>query len=172
MKSRQFRTGQRYGRARVATVAAAITAVGLLGSGCSLANFNPTSEPTREVPPPPDLSTPDLRQGTLTGLWRGSYTCNQGLTQLSLTLVQKSSGKVTGIFRFSPGANSNARSGSYTVSGVVTGRSLVLRGDSWINRPGDYEMVGMNAQLSATDPDRIQGTIHSPGCTTFTLRRT
>lgn len=176
MSNRQLSTGQRHGRAKAMVVATAIAAVGLLGSGCSIANFNPTAERTEEIPPPDlstrDLSTPKLRQGSLTGSWRGTYTCVQGGMRLNLTLVQRSSGTVTGIFRFSPGpGNVEARSGSFTLRGNVVGRSLTLRGDRWISRPGDYEMVSMSARLSTTDPDLIRGDIRDPGCSTFTVRR-
>ncbi|MFG2249221.1 hypothetical protein [Spirillospora sp. NPDC048823] len=158
-------------------VATAIAAVGLLGSGCSIANFNPTAESTDDIPPPElstrDLPTPEVRRSSLTGSWQGTYTCNQGGMRLNLTLVQSSSGRVTGIFRFSPGpGNSEARSGSFTLRGTVIGRSLTLRGDRWISRPGNYEMVSMSARVSTASPDLLQGDIRDPGCSTFTVRRT
>ncbi|TDE24957.1 hypothetical protein [Actinomadura sp. 6K520] len=172
MRTGRLNTRRRNRRARITAVAAATAAVGLFGSGCAIPNFPTESQPTREVPPPPDLSTPELRQSTLTGSWRGTYTCPQGLMELNLTLVQRSSGTISGIFRFSPAAgNSEGRSGSFTMRGNVAGSSLVLHGDSWLSRPGAYEMVSLSARLSSADPDRIHGVIRSPGCGTFTVRR-
>ncbi|GAA0551675.1 hypothetical protein GCM10009546_12130 [Actinomadura livida] len=177
MRSSQPDTVRRNGRARITAASAAIAAMALFGSGCAIPNFTTESRPTRELPPPPELSTPDLstpelRQSTLTGSWRGTYTCPQGLMQLNLTLVQRSSGTVSGIFRFAPApGNSDGLSGSFTLRGHVTGSSLALHGDSWLSRPGAYEMVSLSARLSSADPDQIHGTIQSPGCGTFTVQR-
>ncbi|XRQ05271.1 hypothetical protein ACN3XK_53260 [Actinomadura welshii] len=175
MRSRLLSTGRRRGRAPVAVAAAAV-AVGLLGSGCAVPNFSTESQPTRELPPPPELRTrepsaPELRR-SLTGSWRGTYTCPQGLMRLNLTLVQRSDRTVTGIFRFSPApGNSDASSGSFTLRGTATSSSLLLRGDRWISRPGSYEMVSLSASLSGTDTNVIRGSIRSPGCGSFTVRR-
>ncbi|TDC81710.1 hypothetical protein [Actinomadura sp. 7K507] len=177
MRSRQLSSGQRRGGVRVTAVTAAIAAVGLFGSGCMIGNLNPTAESTtREIPPPPELSTPSrpssLTSGSVNGSWEGTYTCNQGLTRMRLTLVQRSTGRVTGIFRFSPdSSNPSALSGSFMVTGTVTGSSLILRGDRWISRPGDYEMVSLSARLSSSNPDQLQGRVTSSGCSTFSIQR-
>ncbi|MFB4317701.1 hypothetical protein [Actinomadura sp. 21ATH] len=168
MRSREFK-----GRARVV---AAVAAIGLLGSGCSLDGLNPVAEePTRavEVPPEPaEPSVPNIATRSLSGIWEGTYTCNQGLTRLRLTLSQQSTGQITGVLRFSADpSNPSVPTGSYTVKGALSGDTLRLQGDSWISRPGDYVMVSLDAQLSATDPDQIQGAIDGSGCSTFTVRR-
>lgn len=186
MRSRQLSTGHRRGRARSAAAAAALAAVGLLGSGCAIPNFGNESRRGHDYPPPPEppelrtpyrptrpLSTPTLRTRSLTGSWRGTYTCPQGLMELNLTLVQRTSSSiVTGIFRFAPApGNTRARSGSFTVRGTATSSLLVLRGERWISRPGDYQMVSLSAPLSSVNPDVIRGSIRSPGCGGFTVRR-
>ncbi|TDC57152.1 hypothetical protein E1281_05800 [Actinomadura sp. KC345] len=154
----------------------AIASVGLFGSGCMIGNLNPTSDdvPTRELPPP-DLSTPtrpSLTSDSVNGTWEGTYTCNQGLTRLRLTLVQRSTGTVTGIFRFSPdSSNPTALSGAYTVRGTVIGSSVRLNGDNWISRPGDYVMVSLSGRISSANPDQLQGTVIGSGCSTFSVQR-
>ena len=174
MRSRQLGTGKRHGHAAVTAVAVAVTAVGLLGSGCAIPNFdNPASKSTgREIPPPPEVATPEAGQGSLTGTWSGTYTCPQGVTQLNLGLVQKPDGAINGIFEFSPApGDEGAGAGSFTLAGRVSGSSLILRGDRWIDRPANYEMVDLTARLSASDPDVIRGEISAPGCGGFIVRR-
>jgi hypothetical protein len=160
MGSRQLRDG-RHGRFRAMMAAATIAVAGLLGSGCALENLDPFSKPAQ-----------DIQTGSLNGIWDGTYICNQGPTRLQLTLSQGTDGRITGVFRFSADpSNPTVPTGAFTISGSLTGSSLVLQGDDWIDRPGTYEMVSLTAQLSSENPDQIQGTIDGAGCTTFTVRR-
>ncbi|MFI0353421.1 hypothetical protein [Actinomadura sp. 9N407] len=170
MRSRQFGKGQRHGRSRSIAVVAVIAAMGLLGSGCSLEGLNPIAEPTRELPPDP--SSPDGLPMSVNGIWEGTYTCNQGLTRLHLTLTHTSGERIAGILRFSADpSNPTVPTGSYNMSGTLAGGSLRLDGDSWINRPGVYQMVSLSAQLSPAKPDQIQGDVSGTGCSTFTVQR-
>lgn len=178
MRRRQLSSGRGYGRAKLTASAAALAAVGVLGSGCAVPTFSTESRTTRELPPPPEYtpnpnpnptparSLPSYRR-TVTGSWRGTYVCNQGLTNMTLTLAQRpNSVLVTGIFRFEGRA-----SGSYTVRGTATSSTLSLRGDNWLRRPSGYEMVSLRAPLSSVNPDEIRGTVTGVGCSTFSVRR-
>ncbi|MEW2359431.1 hypothetical protein [Spirillospora sp. NPDC029432] len=168
MRSREFD--------RRAGIVAAAAVIGLLGSGCSPDRLSPfADEPTRaaEAPAaPPEPAVPGDSATALSGVWEGTYTCNQGLTRLRLTLTGDPAGRITGVLRFSADpSNPSVPTGSYTVNGTLSGDSLRLRGDSWISRPGVYLMVSLDAELSSADPDQIQGTVDGAGCTTFTVRR-
>lgn len=175
---RRQQTDRRMKLGRPTLAIAALTTAGLLTSACSLDDLDPRARATREIPPPPppptELTSPGIGSGSgsVSGIWEGTYTCNQGLTRMRLTLTQSSSGLVTGIFRFSADAsNPSVPSGSYTVRGTVIGSSLSLRGNTWIVQPGNYEMVSLTARLSSSNPDQIQGSILSSGCSTFTVQR-
>ncbi len=172
MRSRRSGGDRRHGRSKAVAAIAVIGAFGMLGSGCSLDRLNPIAEPTREIGTPPEPGSPDGLPSSLNGVWDGTYTCNQGLTRLRLTLAHKGDDRITGILRFSADpSNPTVPTGSYTVSGSLTGGSLELHGDSWISRPGVYLMVSLSARLSPADPDRIQGTVDGTGCSTFTVQR-
>lgn len=107
------------------------------------------------------------------GTWRGTYKCNQGLTALRLTIIESPSGDgLAATFRFSAHpTNPSVPSGAYTMRGTLEGGSLQLKGARWIERPGTFVMVGLNAQVTGDRPARIDGQVDGEGCTTFSLQR-
>ncbi|MEV0589641.1 serine/threonine-protein kinase [Nonomuraea sp. NPDC050310] len=120
--------------------------------------------PTQQTSAPPEPAT-------LAGTWTGEYTCTQGVTALTLTITGTPDAlKATFAFGADP-SNPGVPTGSFAMRGTVEDGVLRLRGDRWIDRPGDYLMVGLLARLAPERPDRLDGTVESDGCTTFSLHR-
>jgi hypothetical protein len=106
------------------------------------------------------------------GKWTGTYQCSQGKTVLELTITEPSPGKLKAVFAFKADpSNPDVPSGSFAMSGRLTGRVLALDGERWIDRPGDYLMVGLRATLTGDRPSAINGRVDSEGCSTFTVER-
>ncbi|GGY49294.1 hypothetical protein [Streptomyces omiyaensis] len=66
--------------------------------------------------------------------------------------------------------------GSFRMIGAYDpyARRMVLSGDSWVDRPDDYLMVGLEARMPAGEtPMSLEGDIVSDNgaCTTFTVLR-
>lgn len=108
----------------------------------------------------------------MTGTWRGSYVCGQGLTALELDLTGHADGRVEGIFAFSAHPdNPGVPSGSYHVRGRMSaGGVLSLRGGAWIEHPEPYVTVDLVGRAEG-DPDRYYGFVDGPLCDTFLVER-
>ncbi|HEY8526642.1 MAG TPA: hypothetical protein VIL48_16860 [Acidimicrobiales bacterium] len=107
------------------------------------------------------------------GTWRGQYGCTQGLTGLTLTIEPGEGNSVSAIFEFyAVEENPDVPSGSYRMEGTYDEGRLYLDGVEWIERPPNYLMVPYvsNTDLGI-DPNRIFGTVESPGCNIFEMRR-
>ncbi|SHN47088.1 hypothetical protein [Cryptosporangium aurantiacum] len=120
-----------------------------------------SASPTAEAP---------AAQDGVTGTWKGTYTCNQGETGLTLTIEGQDSA-LTATFEFYPtSSNPNVEKGSYKMGGNVTDGRLALIGTDWIEQPAGYEMVDLSSSdFSGTT---MNGTIDgAPGCTTFSVTR-
>ncbi len=134
----------------------------------------------RSAPPEPVHNTAianPLEQEPLPrhSVWRGSYTCRQGVSALELTIDLTSHGEANAIFQFGPHrANPNVPSGSYRMLGTVheVGSNLQvrLRPESWIEQPENYVMVGINADSDRTRR-RLTGWITDEGCSGVEVRR-
>ncbi|GLY72388.1 hypothetical protein Airi01_006550 [Actinoallomurus iriomotensis] len=141
------------------------------GSGGRRKNVTGTASPSAP-------GVPALSPGTaaaVAGNWRGTYTCLQGVTDLELVIRPVTTdGGLEATFSFSahPG-NPSVPSGSYAMQGTFVSRDLELRGVRWIERPGDYLMVGLSADVPEDHPSRIRGRVVSEtaGCTTFSVDR-
>src|SRR6266542_1609907 len=73
--------------------------------------------------------------GALSGTWKGTYTCTQGATGLTL-VVAAGKGLATATFSFYPvAANPGVPRGRFAMTGTYTSRSLDLEPDHWIARP-------------------------------------
>lgn len=109
-------------------------------------------------------ATPALVVGSAVGVWRGSYTCAQGLTGLTLTLrAGASSGALEGSFSFyALPQNPNVPSGEYLMRGTQTGSHVQLSGEQWITRPESYMMVGLTGDVSGGSPATFTGQV--PEC--------
>ncbi len=109
----------------------------------------------------------------LDGTWKGTYTCKQGLTGVTLNIVKNiSSDYITAIFSFyAVDSNPSVPSGSYNMIGVYQNDlALSLKSLSWINRPSGYVMVDLNGQFNSSFSN-FTGSILSTTCSTFSLSK-
>jgi hypothetical protein len=112
------------------------------------------------------------QEAGIAGTWRGTYTCQQGVTGLVLRIAG-SDDAITARFEFSADAsNPGVPSGAYAMTGRYEAKShaLNLRQQRWIAQPPGYIMVDLDGMLSA-DGRTLAGRIADPSCTTFTLNR-
>jgi hypothetical protein len=104
--------------------------------------------------------------------FKGHYWCAQGRTELTLVIEDVVEHEVDLIFEFDfPGnARYPAAVGSYRMRGTweTSGRALKLKGERWIDQPGDYVMVDLAGTVSASGSisGRVTG---APQCTTFSV---
>ncbi|GAA3395119.1 hypothetical protein GCM10020369_67050 [Cryptosporangium minutisporangium] len=104
------------------------------------------------------------------GVWKGTYTCSQGATGLTLT-IEGEDEALAATFEFYPTSeNPSVKKGSYKMGGNVTNGRMVLIGTTWIDQPDGYQMVNISStSITATT---ITGTIDTaPGCTSFRVTR-
>ena len=107
----------------------------------------------------------------IAGVWTGTYTCAQGLTDLRLIISDSGSGALTATFDFyADPSNPGIQPGSFGMIGTYTASGLVLNPDHWINQPYGDSMVGLTASPPAEN--KIQGTVTgNQGCTTFSVSK-
>ncbi len=99
-------------------------------------------------------------------IWRGYYTCAQGVTAVELTVVARG-GDVTAVFAFGPiDSNPTVPHGAYSMAGTVRddGASLIytLEPDAWIDEPPGYIMVGLRA--ASSDRVHLHGRVNHASC--------
>jgi len=129
-----------------------------------------------EAPPqniaPPEVRPPFPRHS----VWTGTYRCNQGLSAVRLTIDAKASGEAVARYEFGPvESNPDVPSGAFELAGTLraTGPSSFdgeLEPTRWIERPGEYFMVGLSIATSGS-PRRLRGSIHHETCSEFKVRR-
>jgi|JI10StandDraft_1071094.scaffolds.fasta_scaffold60466_3 hypothetical protein len=112
----------------------------------------------------------------ITGEWAGRYICNQGVTQLHLTIQKTGAGKgITATFNFGPPPeNPDVPKGAYAMRGTYdpATRRMKLEGERWLKQPIGYVMVGLDGKVAQTG-ENITGYIPDLlGCTDFEVRRT
>lgn len=112
----------------------------------------------------------------VTGEWAGRYICNQGVTELHLTIQKTGAGRgITATFNFGPPPeNPDVPKGAYAMRGTYdpATRRLKLEGERWLKQPFGYLMVGLDGQVAQTG-EKIAGYIPDLlGCTDFEVRRT
>lgn len=141
-------------------------------AGCWTAETE--SQPAPIAPSTPiaqDTTTPRPKQS----VWVGRYVCAQGPTHVVLTLDHDGS-DLKGKFEF--GAlpeNPTVPHGAYSLTGTSTVEStgeviVSLKPGEWIERPGNYVMVGLEAH---TDRERrlLTGKITNASCGAIELAR-
>ncbi|RVX45051.1 serine/threonine protein kinase [Nonomuraea polychroma] len=129
-------------------------------------------EPVAVATPSAVVATPPAGRVSVAGRWTGTYLCNQGKTALELTIKETSSDELEAVFAFEADpSNPGVPSGSFAMSGRLDGRVLELKGERWIDRPGEYVMVDLRATLTQDRPSTIKGTILAGGCSTFEVER-
>ncbi|ONH32795.1 serine/threonine-protein kinase [Pseudofrankia asymbiotica] len=164
-----------------AAAAAALLASGLAGAGITAAVTSAGNDPAPE--PTPTATASPTPQGAgipgagdtelLAGRFTGTYTCQQGVTALELTIldVPEEPGRITAVFSFSaPTDNPDVPSGEYTMDGTLRGDDLELTGRLWLVHPVGYLMVRLSG-TSSTDGQHLKGKVLGASCTTFTVDR-
>jgi hypothetical protein len=105
------------------------------------------------------------------GTWQGEYSCNQGRTGLTLTVIPSEAGAARAIFRFYEiNSNPGVPSGCFTMSGTVSGNQLRLHAEKWLFRPLGYVTVDLAGTVNPAGAS-LTGSIFGPNCTTFSLVR-
>ena len=134
---------------------------------CDLA-FGPSCDPT----PTPAGPSSSVTRTRVTGHWKGTYTCGQGLTGLDLEITDQGAGAVAAVFSFGPvKSNPGVPNGSYSMTGRLDPDLLTLTPKAWIVHPSGYVMVGLRAVLPGNDSRVLAGTVTDGGCTTFRVER-
>ena len=106
------------------------------------------------------------------GTWKGSYTCGQGGTGLTLELSALANGKLSATFLFYPQpSNPDVKSGSFSMEGNYDSNgNFTLNAKEWINRPANYIMVDMSGKLDLNN-NRLIGNITHQSCYSFELSK-
>lgn len=120
----------------------------------------------------PSASTAEgpVALGELAGTWTGTYTCNQGETELTLSIEAPVSGSARTVFAFGPTTrNPGVPKGSYEMTARYVDRTLGFIQQRWLEQPSGYLMVNLAA--TAVSTSSISGTVQSTGCTTFKVTR-
>lgn len=186
---------------RVALIAGAVVIVGALSTGIALAATShstssstalapahqvlpteqviPSASPARaSTSPTPVATTPAAVQSSaapaepaVDGAWAGTYSCNQGLTGMRMTITGSSGDNLAATINFYPvPSNPTVPKGSYAMTGKYSAAGgLVLTPDHWINQPPGYEMVPFSAP--GPSGNSMQGTVQSAGCSTFSVTK-
>ncbi len=117
------------------------------------------------------LHAPAFRAGDV---WRGSYTCAQGPTDMALWIVEApasggQAGQVTAIFDFD---FHHQTLGHFVMTGPhdPRARSLTLAPGAWIEQPAGWGSVGLSGQVSIQGT-MLDGRIDNPACGAFHLVR-
>lgn len=109
----------------------------------------------------------------LKGTWSGEYTCNQGLTGVTLTVTRGAPGDVRALFHFYEAAsNPGVPQGCFEMSGRLDSGSgrLRLEGGRWLLQPPGYVVVDFIGRIDAAG-DRFEGRVEGYNCRTFRLTR-
>jgi hypothetical protein len=108
-----------------------------------------------------------------TSEWSGSYVCNQGLTNLTLTITRKGSADLTAVFAFSEHPdNPGVPSGSFNMVGTFdpNGDVVELNATDWIRKPPGFETVDLEGVLDPTQI-HIDGEVLAIGCSSFSVSK-
>lgn len=113
--------------------------------------------------------------GEVLGVFRGTYSCGQGQTALTLRVVRTAPGERTrAVFQFGPtAAFPGVPFGSFWLEGRIDlgGGVVTLAPAAWIEQPPQFETVGLNGVV---DPGgmAMRGTIiGGRGCSNFEVQR-
>lgn len=109
----------------------------------------------------------------ISGTWKGTYICGQGLTNLVLKITQRNAPNIGAVFKFSANPeNPSVPSGSYRMKGTYNNktRKITLKATRWIKRPAPYITVNMAGYVSRSNT-KMSGKILNSSCSTFSLKR-
>jgi hypothetical protein len=113
------------------------------------------------------------------GTWKGTYTCAQGLTGLTLDIIQAqgNDGSLHADFDFyAVAANPGVPSGSGTQHGTYLAGHLTLTWQAFTTQPAGYVGVDLNGSLGGSGATQtlsgtVTGVSGGSACTTFALTR-
>ncbi len=139
----------------------------------------PTPKPQNQPPRNPPNST--VAQATqknedeatrlrlLSGTWTGTYTCQQGVTGVTLQIVASSSQNVGALLQF---AVPNSRSGAYFMRGVFNPATngLAMNFSSWKYQPEGYAAGNITGTVNFAS-NELRGTILLPACAALSMRK-
>jgi serine/threonine protein kinase len=133
----------------------------------------PRPQPVRsavdEPSPAPATAPPPTAAFSAGQVWSGSYVCAQGPTALRVIIHDASSSRVSAVFDFHHAPTGAQGSFRMTGSYDPVRRAVVFRPSEWIRRPGNYNTVGMQGQITA-DGRGFVGRITDPACAAFNVR--
>ena len=125
----------------------------------------------------PALATSAAPDSPINGIiseYRGTYTCSQGDTNLTLQFLRPSPGsEAVAVFKFGPSSpKKSIPSGAFLLRGVadLDNGKLDLHPLSWLSKPPGYVMVGLTGN-SDDGEKTFKGQILFPGCTKFSVTR-
>jgi len=118
----------------------------------------------------------DGKSTPLTGTWKGSYICRQGLTGLTLSLNRQAGEAVFGTFHFySLPSNPAVKEGCFAVAGhILDDKRIFISASTWITQPADYITVDLEGRIAASGA-AMKGDVKTPYpglCSAFSLIRT
>lgn len=124
--------------------------------------------------PAPMASATTCNAGTVRAgaRWRGTYTCGQGLTELTLVIRSVRGTRVEALFDFDWRAG--GISGRFLLSGDLSPTTcrLHLRPVRWLEQPPGWVMVSLDGAFGKNGT-RYSGRVHpatgGAGCTTFSV---
>lgn len=151
----------------------ALLLVSMAATGCQdtvTGTAKPDSRTTTASSPTTSAVEGPVPLAQLSGIWTGTYTCNQGETELTLTIDPAVSGSARTVFAFGPTTkNPNVPTGSYEMTARYAARTLGFTQKRWIQQPSGYIMVDLTA--TAVSTTALSGTVSTQGCTTFKVTR-
>jgi hypothetical protein len=110
---------------------------------------------------------------SISGEWRGAYTCGGGLIGLTLEIGEPLGDHVPATFSFyALPSNPDVPNGRFWMGGSFVGNDrLVLTAGGWLNRPPGHELLDLDGTLS-TDRRTYSGLVAgSTDCTGFFVSR-
>ncbi len=114
----------------------------------------------------PAFAAPDL----LRGVWDGTYTCNQGLTAVTL-IVEPDGEQWSGLFSFGPDKrNKDVPEGLYELTITDQSGDISFIGGDWVTQPEGYVTVDLHGRMS-DDMTTISGQVDFDGCQSFEVTR-
>lgn len=156
------------GAVSVACVAAAVFAL-VAAPARADHTTPPVRRPRVTVPAPTPAPVPApgcaLRAGWV---YVGRYRCAQGVTELTLRVVEVRGAAVRAEFVFDHPQSGAA--GRYFMTGTCAGDALSLDPDRWVVRPANYMMVGMRGTLGPQAAS-YEGSMTHPSCGGFSVQR-
>ncbi|MBN2285867.1 MAG: M23 family metallopeptidase [Tissierellales bacterium] len=118
-----------------------------------------------------------ILQRNLSGIWEGSYTCSQGLTNLRLEITENASYEIDAVFNFYANvSNPSVPAGSFRMVGTYDAISKAINLDAteWIDQPSGWLTVDLSGTVSHDNRLMTGNVLGGSGsrCTTFNVEKT